>query len=259
MTDRELLNELFAGGERTKTAWREFLRQYSNLFLKIIWTFERDHDNVMDKYLFVCSKLADNDFASLRTFDPHHKHRAPKLSTWLTVVVQNLCVEAYRASHGRKRYPQALLRMSAFDREVFNLWYWKGFALDEIESHVRLRRNGFSSSVAASLRRIHTALTRSSRQKLLQSSPVEISFDDTRLIEGIHTPDEQGELEAWLENSLEKLSVRERVAIRLRFYEDLTAAEIAAIMKIQPVRRVYTLLENALRKLRLLATSDLSK
>jgi DNA-directed RNA polymerase specialized sigma24 family protein len=53
----------------------------------------------------------------------------------------------------------------------------------------------------------------------------------------------------WFETSSRRLSDQERLAIRLRFWEDLTAAEIGSILKIQPLRKVYTLLENSLKKL----------
>jgi len=54
MHQRSLLERLAKGGAESDAAWKEFLRDYSNLFLKVIWQFEKDREKVMDTYLYVC-------------------------------------------------------------------------------------------------------------------------------------------------------------------------------------------------------------
>ena len=53
MTEDVLLRELLSAGRRSAQVWKELLRKYSNLFLKIIWQFEKDVDAVMDRYLYI--------------------------------------------------------------------------------------------------------------------------------------------------------------------------------------------------------------
>ena len=211
----------------------------------------------MERYLYVCEKLSAADFAVLRRFNPRHDQHPPKLSTWLTIVVKNLCVEAHRSFHGRKRYPQALLKLSDFDRIVFGLRYWKGYSREEIEEEMKVRRNGTENSVSRSLKKIDSVLTRSPEKSAhVQRNPTIIPLDEHANESASNMDEEAGELEAWFENSIRSLSQQERIAIRLRFWEDLTAKEIATIMNISPVRKVYSLLENGLRKLRNLAQAD---
>lgn len=95
--DKDLLRTLFEGkGYTSRKAWEVFLERYSNLFLKIIWQFENDHDQAMEKYVYVCSKLANNEYSLLRKYTPEKFDNPPALSTYLTVVVRNLCVEQFR-------------------------------------------------------------------------------------------------------------------------------------------------------------------
>ena len=246
LLDKELLAQLFSG-ESSQAAWKEFLLRYSNLFLKIIWQLEQDRDVAMDRYLFVCEKLAAKNFLILHKFNPELQEHTPKLSTWLTIVVRNICVEGHRSIHGRRRYPQALLRLSSFDREVFELSYWKGYSIDEVQQHIKARRNGSATSVRTSLRKIDSALTGASKKALRDwNDPVIVSLEEETAIEQDEHADD---LVEWFETSSRRLTDQERLAIRLRFWEDLTAAEIGSILKIQPLRKVYTLLENSLKKL----------
>lgn len=254
MSDHELLHLLLSGGDRTGRAWEEFLRRYSNLFLSIVWQFERDRDEAMEKYLYVCTRLAADGCAILKKFQPEHAQRTPKLSTWLTVVVRNLCVEAYRSNHGRNRFPLALLRMSPFDRKVFEMYYWKGFSAEEI---LHTLSNGRAKTdVVESLKKIQFSLSRSPAQT--KKKPQNIPYDDQDASMAVANPgSDAGQVEELFEESIKELTTQERAVIRLRFWEDLSAREIAQLLRISPVRRIYTLLGTAIGKLRARATQEL--
>jgi len=259
MSDHELLGRLLSGID-TSEAWEQFLLEYSRLFLKIIWQFEHNRDEVMERYLFVCEKLAQNRFAILRKFNPTFDPHPPKLSTWLTIVVRNLCVEGHRSVHGRKRFPLALQRMTEFDRKVFELRYWKRYTIDEIDSELRVRDPNLDGAVGASLARIEEVLTHSRRINDGLESLAPLS------LEGIPLPvsnekdlENHEELERWFEKAVQRLSTEERLVVRLRFWEDLTAGEIAEHLRITPSRRVYTILERALTLLREDATKHLER
>ena len=173
-----LLQRLFAGGQESEIAWKEFLGLYSNLFLKIIWRYEKDRDAVMEKYLYACSKLASNDFSILRSFNPEHSKVPPKLSTWLTIVVKNLCLEAHRVQHGRRRFPRALLRMSDFDRKVFDLYYWRGHSPEQIDSILANEPDGRQQSVGTSLARITAQFTKAVQTRQTYVKPVFVSYSE---------------------------------------------------------------------------------
>ncbi|MBI5214362.1 MAG: hypothetical protein HY960_01275 [Ignavibacteriae bacterium] len=247
-SDTVLLKKLFSGNSTTEHAWKEFLRRYSNLFLKIIWQTERDHDRVMDKYLFVCTKLSANNFAVLKKFQPETQEHQPKLSTWLTVVVKNLCIEEHRTLHGRLRYPAALLRLSEFDRCVFKLYYWKGYSRDEIEHHLAGRGKN-NLSVAESLLKIERVVK--DENPVSSQTVHRISYDDTdaKMSESFQQSEEMFE-QQWFDEAVGQLPERERIIIRMRFWEGMTAPEIGELLQIHPQRKIYTIIENALKTLR---------
>ncbi len=251
LSEQALLARLGADGPEVEAAWKEFLRRYSNLFLKIIWQFETDRDVVMDTYLFVCARLAANDRAIIRRFRHGAGTRSPKFSTWLYAVVRNLCVDAHRATHGRRRYPSAIARLSAFDQRLFALYYWESYTVEEIE---HLMGNGTPPSVESvqqGLARIEAVLTQPARHRHTQAlHPNAVPYADSiaathAVLDGAEAPDE-AEVAQWLST----LTDEEQLVVRLRFWENMTGAEIADALGISPPHRVYSMLKKALRRLR---------
>ncbi|HWP83410.1 MAG TPA: sigma-70 family RNA polymerase sigma factor [Bacteroidota bacterium] len=242
--DASILGRLLSGGAESKEAWEEFLRSYSNLFLKVIWQFEKNHDAVMETYLHVCSRFADRNFAILRRFRKHHGENPPKFSTWLAAVVRNMCVDEFRKEHGRRRYPKALLALSEIDRKVFALYYWHGYSISEIDTQLQSRRNGLQESAADSLARIESSLLRLPAERS-SSDPRTVRFDENTFI---------GEPEGFPPEAMERwlsvLSTEERLVVRLTFWEEVPPSEIARTAGIAPESRLSDLLRSALRKLR---------
>lgn len=123
--DAELLRQLSSGeGERREVAWKEFLSRHSELILKTVWQFESDRDAAMDAYLYVCERLAAEEFAKLRAYDPARNGAPARVSTWLTVVVRNLCIDHQRQKEGRRRYPDAVAQLPPLEQKVFELYFW---------------------------------------------------------------------------------------------------------------------------------------
>lgn len=252
VTDLELLTRLLSGQQRSAEAWREFLEAYSNLILKIAWQFERDRDKVMELYVRICSRLAEGDFGVLRTFRRGHSERAPKFTTWLAAVVRNLCIDAHRSARGRKRMPGALLRAPAVERTVFELYYWRGFSLEEIERHLATQRNGSADSVAEILERIEARLLRIPATPAM-AQVVHLSYDDRYPApEADDAPAIDPEtLDQWLS----KLPADHRLVVQLAFWEDLTPEELGIALRMT-ARQATTLLREALNNLRTIAGSD---
>jgi RNA polymerase sigma factor (sigma-70 family) len=79
-------------------AWAEFLRAYTKLILFVARRTPGGYDTVMDRYTFVLGKLQEHDFRRLRSYAEDGR---AKFSTWLTVVIQRLCVDFNRLKTGR--------------------------------------------------------------------------------------------------------------------------------------------------------------
>lgn len=249
LLDEKSLLERLLSLQSHAELWAEFLRRYSNLFFKVIWQHERDHGAAVEKYLYVCTKFAENDFARLRKFRTEYGPRAPKLSTWLVSVTRNLCVDAHRSTHGRRRYPAALLRMSEFERDVFRLCYWEGYSINEIQ-HMLETRHG-SESVSDAMDRIDATI---GERPTTQGSPEFVQFDgDTHGGHADEIPD------VFSDDNPEWLSVleeQERLVVRLRFWEDMAAREIGKILNLQSEQKVYAIMHKALEKLRASAANQ---
>lgn len=227
------------------------MRRYSNFILKVVWEFETDPDEAMEKYLYVCSHLAANDRAILRKFQQAYgPGKAPRFTSWLYAVVRNLCIDAYRAAQGRRRYPRAVARLSDYDRRVFELYYWEGYAVDQIEHLTAGRHPG--ETVAEALARIEAVLTRRAKERAVQAHrrPV-VSYEDGMPTAETNGPEDSifspaSRIEHWLA----ELSEEEQLIVRLRFWEDLSGPEIARVLGIEPSHRVYRALRKALDHLR---------
>lgn len=245
MDELNLLGQLFLRTS-AEAAWKEFLRRYSNLFLKVIWQFEKDRDRVMDTYLYVCKRFANDDFAILRKFKAQYGSTTPKFTTWLGAVVRNMCIDFYRLEHGRRRYPRAILRLPEFDRKVFELRFWRGHSVEEIEQQLGARRKG---AVGQSLRRVERHITRAPIGAHVQNQPVIVPYDDSSAAADLSL-EQDAEFVQIIDQWLGALEPRVRLIVRLKFWENMTAREIARILQIKGEQKVYTILQQALKELK---------
>ena len=249
----QILTELLAPGPHRERAWKQFLESYSRLFLKVIWELERDKDEVMEQYLHVCSKFAENSFAVLRAFKRDYGANPPKFTTWLRAVTRNMIVDRHRSIHGRKRFPKALLQLSPYARKVFDLYYWQGYSLHDIDHFLEAHRNGSSESVADLMEEIRKALLREPPSPEVQREPTVLRYNDE--LGGVFGGEEDipaERLELWLST----LEPRSRLILRLRFWENMPASEIARILRIVPEKHVYKIIDDSLKQLRLSAEHE---
>jgi RNA polymerase sigma factor (sigma-70 family) len=242
-----LLARLLASDSARDSAWREFLHRYSNLFLKIIWKFEKDRDGAMEKYVYVCERFAANNFEILRRFKADYGERPPKFTTWLAAVARNMCIDVHRSVHGRRQLPRSVQRMSDVEQMIFRLYYWKGRTVDEIRELVKAKLRSPSDFEAESL--IAGVLSSHEGVKPSTASPRFVPFDE-EFMEPTEPDYDTADLHRWLENWLQELPSQERMILRLRFWEEMSGAEIAAAMSISPEQRVYPLIKAALQHLR---------
>ena len=93
-----LLTELRSG--LPYYAWTAFLTTYSGLIYGVIHMFAHEPDHTADCFLFVCEKLAENNYRRILAFKPDGKAR---FTTWARAVVRNLCLDWHRSQFGRKQ------------------------------------------------------------------------------------------------------------------------------------------------------------
>lgn len=79
-------------------AWDAFVRRHSRLIMHAVRQNPPNYDRTMDRYACVLEQLRSDHFRRLRTFRPE---RGTRLSTWLVVVAQRLCVDFDRRRFGR--------------------------------------------------------------------------------------------------------------------------------------------------------------
>ena len=255
------LDEISYGDDRAVDAWRDFLDQYSKLILKIIWLNEHNYDQVMEKYLFVCTKLCENNFSVFRTFKKEHCSKPPDFTAWLSVVVRNLCIDAHRKQHGRKRFPKLLLSMTETDRKFFELYYWKGLTLDEIDKRFSISENDSQSSAVDILHKIEDEYIISGQPAPKRNQKVTFLpyIEGTYYRVGNGMANHENGLEEFLRTGLRQLSVKEQLVLKLRFWEDVAPLDIADILKLSPKSRVYRILKDGLARLRSYCLNQQSK
>lgn len=255
------LDEISSGDDRAVDAWRDFLDQYSKLILKIIWMNEHSYDRVMEKYLFICTKLSENNFSVFRTFKKDHYSNPPEFAAWFSVVVRNFCIDAHRKQYKRKRFPKLLLSMAETDRKFFELYYWKGLTLDEIENRFSISENRYHNSASDILHKIEDEYIIADQSML--KSDQKITFlpfiEGTYYRVGNGVANHENGLEEFLHTALRQLSVKEQLVMKLRLWDDVAPLDIADILKLSPKSRIYRILKDGLAHLRGYCLSQQSK
>lgn len=163
LSDRELRERLIADAD---AGWRAFVDQYSPRLLQLIEQCGvRDRDDAMDLYVHVCERLAADDCARLRRYDP----AKGALAAWLTTVVRRMLVDWVRPTRGRKRLFGSIKALSAIDQDVFERYYWRRHSPSEMADLILgpTGRGIGLAAVFASLERIERALTERQRADLL--------------------------------------------------------------------------------------------
>ena len=226
-------------------AWAYFLNKYSKIILKVIRSYTNDYDEVMDKYLFVCKKLSENNFSILKKYNYKDKRKA-KLSTWLTVVVRNLCVDQFRNSHGRRRVPVSILNLNSTERKIFEYYFYNGLGIPEISRLFEPHKS--IEEIENLIEEINKNIVKG---KIYSSNKVNtVEYSDNLVLDEMHVYEkiESEEYKIIFARLIESLPTIEKFILKLRFWDDLSVKDISTIMNI-PSRRVYYILDNVINNL----------
>jgi RNA polymerase sigma factor (sigma-70 family) len=260
--ERRLLKLAVEGSE---DAWHEFVDRYSGLIFSLIRRY-LPHPNDDDRrsvYVDVLETLYEGALA-------RYDGRA-SLATWIGVVTRSRCMDWLRHRSGRHRDPSWLEELPPFDQEIYRLFYVKGLSFTQICQENSGNAGAWSvDQLVEALDRIEARFDRSTRRRLaFELESRSVASATGRLLEymaharqeaeeakAAHSSDlgilewETRRLLARLHKALEELELEEREVIRLRFQEGLTAESVAARLGLLSARRVYTISDRALRKLR---------
>lgn len=233
-----------------EAAWKELLARHSKLILKVAWKFASDRDEAMSTYLYVCEQLATDGFRTLRSYDPDRRERSAKVSTWLTIVVRNLCIERRRQTRGRRRFPRAVAELSALDQKVFELHYWNGVSQREIVRRLETDPHHDPEAIPDAIRRLK-ALELEGSTTWTRQLPERVDALAEALRDRAAAAEHQkrADRRRWLETLLEQLPTRQRLAVRWYYWNGMSASGISRLLEVSQ-RRVYTLLDRALEALR---------
>jgi DNA-directed RNA polymerase specialized sigma24 family protein len=190
MSDRALVERLAAEPQEGR---RLFLEAHTPTLLSILErSGVRSRDEAMEIYLRVCEHLAADGFARLRHWDS----RKGTLAGWLTVVVRRAIVDWLRSRAGRRRLFRSIRALGPLDREVFELYYWRGCTPAEIVAILAVRTPHPSlSDVFDALERIEEALSARQRAELLSMAarvrdPVPLTGELERVPGSGHDPED---------------------------------------------------------------------
>ena len=238
------LEELEAG--RPEVAWDAFLERYRKLLFASIRHYVRDHDDVMDAFTRVCEGLRENDLRRLRAYADDATHRA-RFSTWLVVVVRNLCVDWLRARHGRARPAAIAERLSPLQRRiyerVFVLHHGHAEAYEEIRS--RERPDLTFGDYLRELRAVYRIVSevRGPFPRELFAPPPPPSHVDPG-------PIGDGEARTAVAETLAFLSPTDRAAVLMYVVDGVPAAEVAELLGLPNAKAVYNRVYRGLAAMR---------
>lgn len=246
-------------------AWHRFIHRYSGLIYSIVrrHLITEDEDEIRSVFVDILKAFYDGELELYRGDAP--------LSSWLIVSARSRAVDAARKRHGRIRPPEGYDKLGSIDKKVWQLFYMDGLPI-EIVIHT-LAWMGLSTDVdqiLKSIQRIERTISRRYLEKLDEESKgkkfgagsipllrymVQQRMDYEERSETGAADCELAEQEVF-ENSnrlrelVSALPEEEREIIFLRFERGMSARKMAAELGINSSRRVYTLINNILKKLR---------
>jgi RNA polymerase sigma factor for flagellar operon FliA len=195
-------------------------------------------DDAADFGSWMKLKLVENDYAILGKF-----RGESALGTYLTVVIAMLARDYRVQRWGRWRPSAAAKRRGQIAVQLETLVYRDGHRLDQAAEVLRTR-----GETALSDRELATVLSQLPVRAPLR--PVEVGEDP---LATIAAPDLAGgdpqEIDVILSSALDRLPPEERVILRMRYWENMTVADVARALSIEQ-KPLYRRIDRALTVLR---------
>ncbi len=267
--DQLSLTKAIAAG--SVPAWHEFLRRYSNLIFKVLHRHlvAEDEDDVRSMYVDVLRSLYKGEIGKYRG--------NVRLTTWLIVYTRSRALDLYRKRHGRYQTPEGYEKLSEMDRNVLQ-WYfikrlpmeivlglleWSGFpaGVDDVVGSIGRIEDIMGKRYMNRIEIQHQAREYRAESVDMLKYLIQLRFEHKEMMQsarpdGVLIEKESEELMARTRELVAALPPADRELIALRFGRGLSAKEIAAKLKMEGPRRVYTSIERVVRKLRRSMTAE---
>ncbi len=247
------------------TAWHEFFDRYSNLIYGVIrrHLFTEDEDELRSIFVDILKSLHDGCIANYRG--------DASLATWLIVYTRNRSIDIFRKRHGSSHIPKGYKKLSEFDKRVLQLYFVERLPL-EVVVHT-LRWGGHSAEVddiVESIQRIDSVTDRRYLKRLDKKHQAKSEgIDSVQMLEYLiqlrleyeesssrNRPDyylmekEARETAERVHELISDLPAEERRILFLRFNRGWSARKIAEKLKLGGQRRVYSVINKAICKIR---------
>jgi RNA polymerase sigma factor (sigma-70 family) len=260
LADLTLARAVLAGDE---PAWHRFVTEHSGILLAILRRYLHDNDEIRTVYVDVLAELRRGKLGEFAG--------RSSLATWLACIARGAAADHLRHTLGRREEPAGLEDLDARQREVFRLYYIEGRAYADVR--LRLDQSGRladGESLAAILADLESRLhPRTLRRLAWDLHATSVGAASGRLLEYLDHAAAAGQEAARARSPeadliarearrhiarilalVEELPDEERAVLKLRFDAGWTADQIADELAIPGRRRVYTILDRALARLR---------
>lgn len=260
--DMELVSSILKGSGE---AWHDFVAHYSGLILGVVkrQLFEADEDRIRTIYVEILASLINGALQTYRA--------ESSLSTWLIVFTRNRARDYLRKLYGRSTEPTGYKRLKEREKLIFRLFYVEMLPLEAIMLQLRCNEPAIEiEDIVRSIRRIESVLNprylknlderNQARKRGIQSLHlarylIEVNVRDDVFARYVKPDAEM--LEREMNENVRELRIRiaelqedEQKILYLRFNKELSAREIADEMDIETPRRVYSMIDRVVRKLR---------
>ncbi len=229
---------------------REFLAQRELIRRVIAFACRRQRLRAEEAEEFastVMLKLVEDDYAVFRKFQGQSS-----LPTYLTTVIQRLCLDFLRAKRGRPRSSAEARRLGPVAVQLERLLYWDGFGFDEACRILR-DNHGVEASweeleemagrlPSRAIGRQHEGGERTEQLAGALERPDEALSERERV-------EEAERVVAALEEAVGTLDAEDRVILRMRFEDGFTVADVARALGLRQ-KPLYRRIDGLLRRLR---------
>ena len=258
-TDEELLSLFRSDPDR---AWDLFIDRYADVILSCLDRLGFDHDQAMDRFVYVCEKLAEADYRRLRTI--RFAGRDGELTPWVRTVVKNLSISWAWSVDGRRRLFRSIEELPERERRVFELYFWQGLSPWEVHERLRHEERGdlAYAEVLDALDVVFAHLTANQRWRLMSrlARTRAVSIDEPDPETGLTLEPKDGEADPerdlmdrerrrLMAAAVADLAPRDRLILQLRYDDALSLAEVAEIVSLS-LSTVKSSIRSSLDRLR---------
>ena len=223
-----------------------------------------------ESYQEICLRLIEDGYRRIRAYDG-----TGSFGGFMLRIINNLCVDLIRERSGRRRLPAGIRRLPDLEQEVYRQLYWKNCPPDQLAAALAQGQVSNSTGdiaravdvVRSALRKEHVNGVSAADPVISLSQPAD-SEQRNRLIEiedelpnpeeRLFIQDAQAALDkasARLQIALDALPAEMQVYVKLRFWEELPARDVARIMNLSDTE-IYRLRAKTERMLGLALGAD---